>query len=202
MTSKRALAILVGGAVTLTAACGSSPADSAASDKPASTPSFSPPGLVETSLKYVTVFGDLEALANAEAVAIVQVTGEERGEEVTVEEITEIPRILTLRIDETVAGSLPSADELRIKDLGYVRTDQGEFKQVAEGAIRLEVGDRALVVVQRFGGTYALVNHQSAYLLADGEVVDTERKNALIKELEKLSENDLRDKIKKAKKDG
>lgn len=190
------LAVALVSACALVACASESPTASEASMPAESSPT--PPATSVVSAKYVTVFQSVEDFVELpDHVAVVTVVAEDARTGRKSEEATIVERELTLDVEEALSGPLPG--QIKILDFGSVETPQGRMDQVAEDGIRLEVGDRAVVAISRFGQHLRLVNNQAAYLLQDGEVKDTDRKDPVIDRIEQLTEQDLKNQVKRGR---
>lgn len=87
-----------------------------------------------------------------------------------------LPRLLTVDVEQNVAGQEPSSDSLEIEDSGWVRSDPSSndwYPMVPEGWARLEVGDTGLLAVQKQpDGTYSFLC-SGPLLVRDDRIVDT-----------------------------
>lgn len=184
-------------ALILTAGCAGGPPKADATASSAVVPPVGPSHNV-VSPRYVTVFSSVEEFVKLpEMVAVVTVTAEKEHAGRKSEEVTVSRRMLTMKVEEALAGQVPPT--LEVVDFGSVATNSGHRPQVAHDGIRLQVGDRAIVAVNRFGGELWLVNNQAAYLLADGEVKDTDRKDPVIREIERLSETEVKERVRRGR---
>lgn len=144
--------------------------------------------------KYVTVFGSIEEFVELpELIAVVRVMSERDGDSRQAEEVAVSERVLSLEVEEALAGPVPS--QVEVVDFGRIMTPEGQREQVAEDGIRLRPGDRALVAISRYGDNLRFVNNQAVYLLADGEVTDTDRDDPVIRRIEQLTERQIKDKV-------
>lgn len=190
------IAVALASACALVACSAEPPKES--STAPQQEASQTAPARSVVSAKWVTVFQTVEDFVELpDHVAVVTVSAEEAKEGRKSEEATVSERELTLDVEEALSGPLPG--QIKILDFGSVETPSGRMDQIAEDGIRLEVGDRAVVAISRFGQHFRLVNNQSSYLLDDGEVQDTGRKDAVIKDIERLSEQELKERVRQGR---
>jgi hypothetical protein len=151
---------------------------------------------------YATSWETVEDFADADLVAVVEVTSERplelqrRGLAPT--EPGLMLRELTLEPMEVIAGNKRT---VKIDAYGWSVEPDGTSHPVTGEGTRLEVGDTVLVALGAPVGNqpyWSLLGGDSALFLAGGEVVDTGRRKPVIAELERLTEADLLDRIEHA----
>lgn len=128
----------------------------------------------------------------SDEVLIGTVEGERRGETYGPSDAPRQNRILEVSVERSLKGS--SSSPVEVVTYGWTKINGEERVLVTSDGVRLKVGDRAMLAlaVGKDGGR-GLANDQAVLLLADGQVVDTDRDDPLVKELETLSEPQLVD---------
>lgn len=130
----------------------------------------------------------------SDEVVIGTVEGERRGETYGPSDAPRQNRILEVSVERSLKGS--SSSPVEVATYGWTKINGEERVLVTSDGVRLKVGDRAMLAlaVGKDGGR-GLANDQAVLLLADGQVVDSDRYDPLVKQLEALSEPQLVDLI-------
>ena len=129
-----------------------------------------------------------------------EVISESRGAVNAKDEYREQVRVLQIRVRDALSGFQPSTAVVRVDDFGW-RQVRGKAEEVdrPQGYLRLEVGDVGVFsVLTTDKRVYGFVNDQSVFLLNGDEVRDTDRQDPFVRDAERLSTNDLRDRIREA----
>ncbi|MCA1824264.1 MAG: hypothetical protein ABR520_01505 [Mycobacteriales bacterium] len=155
----------------------------------------STPATIVNHARYAVQFESVADFAKSYSIVVATITDEQRQEPYGPEYARNINRTLSVNVEEILAG--PSPAPASFVDWGWVVTADGEHPVVAEGGVRLKVGDRAVLILSRFGEKIELVNDQAVFLLSDGNVIDTDRHDPLVRQLEQLTERELKDEIRR-----
>jgi len=146
-----------------------------------------------SSVDYLTYFETpSDILRQSDEVVIGTVEGERRGSTYGPPDGRVQNRILRVSVERVLKGS-PS-DSVDLGTWGWSKYNGKERPFSPADEVRLEVGDRALLAlaVGKDGGR-GVMNQQAVFLLAEGQVVDTDRNDPVVKQLESLSEPQLID---------
>jgi hypothetical protein len=150
------------------------------------------------SYDYGTYFETVEQLQAGGTVLAGRIVAEARGVQTRDHEQVNTFRLLDVDVESVLAGEAPK--KITIETIGWIADSKGEQRQADIEGVALEVGDRILAAVVNLGDRkrlFGFTNPQSVYILQEGQVVDTPRKDKLTKELEALTEEQLMEKVKK-----
>lgn len=135
-----------------------------------------------------------EAVGLAEVILVGTVTGTEWGAWREVAGRPERDRFLLVEAEQTVHGDVEQGTTIRLRQLGetVVRGVLRERREGA-GAVRLDVGDRALLLLAFDPRTesYSKLNLDGVQRLRDGRVEGSERTTRLSRTVEQLTEAQL-----------
>lgn len=145
------------------------------------------------SADYFTYFETpSDILRLSDEVVIGTVEGERRGTTYGPPDGRVQNRILRVSVERILKGS-PS-DSVDVVTWGWSKFNGKERPSSPANEVRLKVGDRALLALAvGKDGERGVMNEQAVFLLAEGQVVDTDRNGPVVKQLETLSEPQLVD---------
>lgn len=126
-----------------------------------------------------------------------EVVNERRGAATTQSEVRDQPRVLQLRVWRVLSGFQPSEGVLRVDDFGWLQV-RGQAERVDRpgGYLRVEVGDVGIFNVSTTDKkVYGFTNDQAVFLIHGNDVRDTDRPSPFVREAERLTAGELREKI-------
>jgi hypothetical protein len=129
-----------------------------------------------------------DLVATAPLIVLGTVERVDRGRIFDQGEETETTRLLTVRIEKRLAGTV-TGDHLVIEDQGWIRRNGKEVPFRLLRMMRLEAGDRAYLFLRTSPGTsyYEQLNHQAAYRLEGNQLADSSRDDAMARLVELMT---------------
>lgn len=200
---KAAMALVVTlTAVPLFSACsGQSPSADVATTPSSVSPSPAAPGPMQEKKKkkrytahadYALYYNNMADIARLpQEVLIGRVESESRREANDVGDVKYQTRVLQIKVERVIKGSPPAT--VTVETIGYAIV-QGEERQYEDvEGVSLEVGDRALFTLNssRVDSARGVSSAQGVFILRNGEVADTPRRDPVVRLVEALSEAEL-----------
>ena len=162
-----------------------------------------PAGGLRSETLELRSFEDLADWRKADVIAVVKVL-EERAVRAGDESLTEqerrevgetVLRDLVVEVEDAVRGRAARGDRIVMGGQAWVERDGNRTPWVrGDDGLWLNVGDRALVALvadKSNPNHFGVFTSTSVFILKDGQVVDTDRHAAVVKEHERLSETEL-----------
>lgn len=149
---------------------------------------------------YYTGFETVNEVATkSDEVIIGKVVAERRGPVSVDQDAVEQGRILEVEVEKTIKGS--PGETVDVSVFGWaVMSDGQEHEIVVPGGIRLEVGDRVLIalLVDKASGERGGANNEAFYVLENGQVRDSNRTDAVVRRIERMTERQAEETLRSA----
>lgn len=150
-----------------------------------------------TSFEYAYFFESVASLAEkAPDIVVGTIVGERRKEASSLPDEKTAIRVLAVKVEKSVKDKLAPGSTIEVETPGWVSNEGQQERQLSDAAgLRLLVGDRVVLGVTRANmdpnSPRGLAFGAAAFVLKDGQVVNTGRDERLAREAESLTEQQL-----------